>query len=254
MARDGLRLSGCPAQGPRPGQGPAEGVALADHAAGLEERGVLPRSRPRGLAEVDAFPGDAEFSAGNQPMTLLLPRRQPPTAAPCARREGHRQRAAARPVPPGRRPPGGPGRWEPEAVQAQAVAARTYAAYERAHRDVALPDLRHRLLPGLRRRRGRAPGRHRRDAGDRGRVVLYDGEPAFTQFSSSNGGWTSAGSRPTWSPSRTPTTAGRGTRTTRGRTVSGGTDREGVPGSATCDRILHGRDGHGRSGAAGSTR
>ena len=29
-----------------------------------------------------------------------------------------------------------------------------------------------------------------------GRVVLYQGEPAFTQFSSSNGGWSSAGSQP----------------------------------------------------------
>ena len=30
----------------------------------------------------------------------------------------------------------------------------------------------------------------------RGRVVLYEGQPAFTQFSSSNGGYSSAGSQP----------------------------------------------------------
>jgi peptidoglycan hydrolase-like amidase len=32
--------------------------------------------------------------------------------------------------------------------------------------------------------------------GTRGRVVLYEGRPAFTQFSSSNGGYSSAGTQP----------------------------------------------------------
>ena len=42
--------------------------------------------------------------------------------------------------------------WKPNAVRAQAVAARTYAAYEMQHpRGRALPDLRHHLVPGVRR-------------------------------------------------------------------------------------------------------
>ena len=51
-------------------------------------------------------------------------------------------------------------RLEPAAVRAQAVAARTYAAYERAHRDRAA--LRHLVVPGLRRLRRRAPRLQRR--------------------------------------------------------------------------------------------
>ena len=50
------------------------------------------------------------------------------------------------------------------------------------------------LLPGVRRLRRRAPGRRRRDRRHPPRGPdLAGAHPAFTQFSSSSGGWTSAG-------------------------------------------------------------
>ncbi len=57
-----------------------------------------------------------------------------------------------------------PASWSPEAVQAQAVAARTYAWWSRAQfRRPLLPGLRHLLLPGLQGlRRGASRGQHRR--------------------------------------------------------------------------------------------
>ena len=100
------------AQGLHPGQGAAEGDALADHAARLEERGVLPRSRPRRLAEVDDVPGrrrvlgrqPAADPAAAEARVRGVPRRA------ALGREAHGQRAAARPLRAGRRPARGPGR------------------------------------------------------------------------------------------------------------------------------------------------
>ena len=46
-----------------------------------------------------------------------------------------------------------PASWQPEAVKAQAVAARTYATWSRdQYPPRLLPDLRHLVLPGVRRR------------------------------------------------------------------------------------------------------
>ena len=90
-----------------------------------------------------------------------------------------------------------PASWSPEAVQAQAVAARTYAAWSRgAVPRPLLPDLRHLLLPGLRRLRRRGPAANAAVDATRGQILTYGGQPAFTQFSASSGGWTSAGSVP----------------------------------------------------------
>ena len=45
-----------------------------------------------------------------------------------------------------------PASWHPEAVKAQAIAARTYATWSRDRVPLALlPDLRHHLVPGVRR-------------------------------------------------------------------------------------------------------
>jgi SpoIID/LytB domain protein len=87
-----------------------------------------------------------------------------------------------------------PASWHKYAVRAQAVAARTYAAYDRAahttryydtcdttacqvYKGVALEDPRS------------------NDAADKtaGQIRTVDGQPIFSQFSSSNGGWTSQG-------------------------------------------------------------
>ena len=60
----------------------------------------------------------------------------------------------------------------------------------------ALPDLRHHCVPGLRRLHRRGGCVQRRDRGHREADPDNAGEPAFTQFSASNGGWTSAGAFP----------------------------------------------------------
>ena len=157
-------------QGARPGQGQAAGVALEGHTGRRGPGGgVLPH---RGLEAVPhrhrgrrALPHRCRDDAG------AAVRRQGRLSRRAALgEEGHRQRAAARQVPPGRRAPGGPG-----ALGARGGAgAGGRGAHLRGVRAgapdrVALPDLRHHLLPGLRRRHCRAPGRHRRDQGVQGR-------------------------------------------------------------------------------------
>jgi SpoIID/LytB domain protein len=89
-----------------------------------------------------------------------------------------------------------PASWEAHAVRAQSVAARTYAAFERRSRpgswnvyDTTASQV-----------YGGADAEH--DASDaaiaatRREVLLHDGLPAFTQFSSSSGGWTAGSNHP----------------------------------------------------------
>ena len=90
-----------------------------------------------------------------------------------------------------------PASWEPAAVRAQAVAARTYAAFDRA----AHPTRYYQTCDttscqvyggvGAEDSRGNAAV-----AATAGQVLTYGGKPAFTQFGSSSGGWLSAGSQP----------------------------------------------------------
>ena len=90
-----------------------------------------------------------------------------------------------------------PASWSPAAVQAQAIAARTYAGYERAH---PLTDTYQicdttscQVYGGY---SSEHPDSNAAIAATAGKIQTYDGDPAFTQFSSSSGGWTSAGSVP----------------------------------------------------------
>jgi SpoIID/LytB domain protein len=89
-----------------------------------------------------------------------------------------------------------PALWGPDAVRAQSVAARTYAAFERRSRrgpwdvyDTTASQV-----------YGGADAEHpASDAAIRAtrrKVLLHDGKPAFTQFSASSGGWTAGGSQP----------------------------------------------------------
>jgi stage II sporulation protein D len=90
-----------------------------------------------------------------------------------------------------------PATWSAQAVRAQAVAARTYAAFERR-----TPRGSHFQVYDTTASQvyGGADAEH--EASDRAiratrrEVRVHDGKPAFTQFSSSNGGWTSKGSVP----------------------------------------------------------
>ena len=85
-----------------------------------------------------------------------------------------------------------PASWSPAAVRAQAVAARTYAAYEKQHpRDdhYQLCDTTScQVYGGYDAEDSRSNDAVRQTAGV---ILTYDGAPAFTQFSSSSGGWTS---------------------------------------------------------------
>jgi stage II sporulation protein D len=90
-----------------------------------------------------------------------------------------------------------PALWEPEAVQAQSVAARTYAVWSRdqnAKRYYQICDTTScQVYSGVGAEHPRANDAVKATARQ---ILRYAGEPAFTQFSSSSGGWTSAGSMP----------------------------------------------------------
>ena len=147
--------------------------------------------------------GQGEFSASGRPITLVTP----------SGNRAYRGRLRAVATTPGSLardtvndltlesylkgvvPQEIPASWNTEAVRAQAVAARTYAAYERAHArggGYQLCDTWSCQVYG-----GYdaeyAASNAAVDA-TRGQVLLAGGQPAFTQFGSSSGGWTSAGS------------------------------------------------------------
>ena len=90
-----------------------------------------------------------------------------------------------------------PALWEPDAVSAQSVAARTYAAFERQARKTERYDLcdtsQCQVYGGVEVEHPAATAAIKATARQ---GLHYDGRPAFTQFSASNGGWSSAGSMP----------------------------------------------------------
>jgi stage II sporulation protein D len=144
------------------------------------------------------FPGAAEFSAGNQPLTLRLPKH-----------ESAEYRGALRSVEKhtvnvlpldryvqGVVPREVPAEWPAQAVRAQAVAARTYAAFEReaatSYYDICDTES-CQVYGGV---ADEHPASNVAVRATRGKVVVYRGQPAFTQFSSSDGGYSAAGSQP----------------------------------------------------------
>jgi len=149
--------------------------------------------------------GYGEFDAAGSPVTLVTP----------AGARSYRGRLRAVPASTGSRardtvnvtslenyvkgvvPQEVPATWSPAAVRAQAVAARTYAAYERAHplssRYQICDTTSCQVYGGV---SAEHPASNRAVDATRAEIRSYGGEPAFTQFSSSSGGWTSAGSMP----------------------------------------------------------
>lgn len=90
-----------------------------------------------------------------------------------------------------------PASWSQQALRAQAVVARTYAAFERRQRaggHYQICDTFTCQVYGGATAEYRSTNRAVRKTA--GRVLTYRGKPAFTQFSSSSGGWTSAGGQP----------------------------------------------------------
>jgi stage II sporulation protein D len=98
-----------------------------------------------------------------------------------------------------------PSSWSGAALQAQAVAARSYASYGMAHPknkpyyDV-FDDTRDQMYLGVPNEAAASTAAvlATQDAKAKTAAVLHDssGHPAFAQFSSSDGGWTVAGSQP----------------------------------------------------------
>lgn len=90
-----------------------------------------------------------------------------------------------------------PALWEPDAVSAQSVAARTYAAFERSHPSAAHYDLcdtsQCQVYGGM---DAEHPAATEAIQATAKQGLFYDGRPAFTQFSASNGGFSAAGSLP----------------------------------------------------------
>lgn len=148
--------------------------------------------------------GEGSFTAGGAPVSLVTPsgvRAYRGRLVAAQTRPGTRDRATVNLLGldaylRGVVPLEMPALWNPEAVRAQAVAARTYAAYERAHPAsyYHLCDTTSCQVYG-----GVAAEHEASDAAVEAtahQVLEYAGAPAFTQFSSSSGGWTSAGSVP----------------------------------------------------------
>ncbi len=101
-----------------------------------------------------------------------------------------------------------PSSWSAEALKAQAVAARSYVMRDRLDRAGVLYDTcsttacqvysgaAQYTTSGTRTRTFEAASTDAAVAATAGRVVTSNGQPAFTQFSASNGGWTTAGTQP----------------------------------------------------------
>ena len=157
---------------------------------------------PDGVA---SYQGDLQLQAKGQPLTLWTPsgsrvyRGKLRAASPSAgsterdtvnvlRLDEYLQGVIADEMPAS---------WHPEAVKAQAIAARTYAAWSRAEnrqRYYQICDTTScQVYGGV---AAEHPLASAAVAATAGTILTFDGKPAFTQFSSSSGGWTSAGSVP----------------------------------------------------------
>ena len=148
-------------------------------------------------------PGEAELSSADRVLTLVLPgerRDYRGTLQSVGPRDGRRQtvnKLSMESYLRGVVPQEVPALWAPAAVSAQSVAARTYAAFERQDRGAARYDLcdttQCQVYGGVDVEHPAATEAIRATAKQ---GLYYDGRPAFTQFSASNGGFSSAGSMP----------------------------------------------------------
>jgi stage II sporulation protein D len=91
-----------------------------------------------------------------------------------------------------------PASWHPNAVRSQAVAARSYANYDRTHATAGrtwdtCDTTSCQMYSGV---PAESAASDNAVAATAGQTLTYAGKAAFTQFGSANGGWTSAGSQP----------------------------------------------------------
>ena len=159
------------------------------------------RYRPGGHA---TLAGDGQFRA-DEPMTLWTPsgsRQYRGALRAASPSPGSSSRDTVDVVPldtyvQGVVPAEMPASWSIEAVKAQAVAARTYAAWsrdQRADRYWQICDTSScQVYGGV---GGEVARGNDAVTATAGQVLTYGGHAAFTQFASSNGGWSVAGSAP----------------------------------------------------------
>ena len=150
--------------------------------------------------------GSAEFNAGGAPIKLFLPRGSVSYRGVLRSIGGDTVNivtleAYLRGVVPREMP----ALWHPQAVASQAVAARTYAAFERSqplakHYQICDTSL-CQVYGGV---DDEHPASNAAIQATKGRIVTFEGSPAFAQFSSSNGGWASEGSQPYLSAHQDP--------------------------------------------------
>ncbi|WP_426247156.1 SpoIID/LytB domain-containing protein [Nocardioides sp. LHG3406-4] len=163
------------------------------------------RAGTSGWRRLMAFAGDGEFAARGAPIALVTPsgtvsyrgrlRAASPTPGGVARDtvnivniERYLRGVVPLEIP---------ATWSPEAVRAQAVAARSYASYERAHPRAGhyqVCDTTFCQVYGG--QSAEHPSSDAAIAATAGQALTVGGQPAFTQFASSSGGWTAAGSVP----------------------------------------------------------
>lgn len=151
---------------------------------------------------VRSIRGEAEFRAGGEPMRLYVPGGYADYRGRLRSAYASGERHTVNVVHledylRGVVPREMPATWHPNAVRAQSIAARSYAARERADAGSRYFDVwdttRSQVYGGV---LSEHPSSDEAVVATRGEILTYGGKPAFTQFSSSNGGWTSAGSQP----------------------------------------------------------
>jgi SpoIID/LytB domain protein len=143
-----------------------------------------------------------------------------------------------------------PALWSQQALRAQAVVARTYAAFERRQRSGGhyqiCDSFDCQVYGGA---SAEYPSTDRAVRKTAGRIVTYRGRPAFTQFSSSSGGWTSAGGQPYLAARKDPWDhwSGNGWRNWT-RTIDASRLESSYPGIGRLTSIRVHREGNGHWG------
>ena len=141
--------------------------------------------------------------------------------------------------------------WPQQAQRAQAVAARSYAALKRSTRQDKLYDLDD--TTAYQRYLGvdhEWPASDAAVAATAGEILTYGGQPAFTEFTASNGGWTVAGDAPYLTAQEDPWD-----RTPAWQETRSDTDLEAAwPSVGDLTHVeIAGRDGHGEWGGRAGT-
>ena len=174
-------------------------------AAGAGTKTVVSYDRTRWV-KWRTLKGDGELAAGGQPITLVLPTGKVAYRGALASRApkpGKPKRRTVNRLPLDSYLKGVVPRetftsWHPAALESQAVAARTYAAFEMADPLSGIYQICDttscQVYGGF---SAEYASTNAAVDATAGQVRLdAEGKPAFTQFSSSNGGWTVAGSEP----------------------------------------------------------